>query len=319
MTHNGDLTEKLDIYDRAMMARNNKADIIVSLHLNSASSDTVAGAEVYITANTSLPKYNEEMTVLGNKVLDELSKLGIKNWKNGVATRLIPNDTTDIYTDGTRADYYGIIRYAMRGCKIDYGVISPEGAIPANVQNGEGIKAMIIEHCYIIGTDFQFLDSEEKLHNLAKADANALVDYFKLKLKGATETHETPEVSETTESTDSFKIEEENLLVEPETTLENIQKKYEDAKLEGELIATGAKIEIEEKKYSIVKLGDVNGDGIIDIIDLTLIKRHLLGIRLITDSYLRAADLELSENNELDIIDLTLLKRYLLGIKKINV
>ncbi len=317
MTHNGNLTEKLEIYDRAMIARNNKADIIVSLDLNSASSNSVAGAEVYITANKSLPKYNEEMTVLGNKVLDELSKLGIKNWKGGVATRLIPNDTTDIYTDGTRADYYGIIRYAMRGCKIDYGVISPEGAIPANVQNGEGIKAMIIEHCYIIGTDFQFVDSDDDLQKLAKADANALVDYYKLKLKGAPTPTPTPIPTPTPNN--NFKINEDSLIVEPETTLEDIQKKYKDAKLEGELIATGTKIEIEEKQYSIIMLGDVNGDGIVDVIDLTLIKRHLLEIRKITDLYLQAADLDISENNELDIIDLTLLKRHLLGTKIIRV
>ena len=58
-----------------MIARNQNADLFISLHINSSTSTSVTGAEVYVTANKSLPKYNKEMTELGNKVLNNLNKL----------------------------------------------------------------------------------------------------------------------------------------------------------------------------------------------------------------------------------------------------
>lgn len=282
-----------------MIARNKKADLLVSLHINSAEGTAVAGAEVYVTANTSLPKYNQEMTKLGNKVLEELSKLGISNRKNGVSTRLIPNDTTDVYSDGTRADYYGIIRYAMRGCKIDYGVITPEGAVPANVQNGEGIPAILIEHCYIIGTDFQYIDSDEDIQKLAKADANAIVSYYGLKEK----TEEEP--------ADNFRLEEVILMVEPSTTLEDIKTKYSDAKLVEENIATGNEIIINGKTYTIVKLGDVNQDGKVSAGDYVQIKNKIMNNTELDNNKMKAADI--NKDGKITSSDYVLIKNYIMN------
>ena len=298
LTHNGNITEKFEIYDRAMLARKNKADLLVSLHINSAESKDVAGAEVYVTANTSLPKYNAEMSKLGNMVLSELEKLGIKNWKEGVATRLIPNDTTDVYSDGTRADYYGIIRYAMRGCKIDYGIITPEGAVPANVQNGEGLQAILIEHCYIVGTDFQYVDSDEDIQKLAIADANAIVKYYGLKEK-----------KEEVEPVYNFRLEEVILMVEPTTTMEDIKAKYPDAKLvtEGVLI-TGNKITIKEKEYTIIQLGDVNQDGKVSAGDYVQIKNKIMNGTELDNNKMKAADI--NKDNQISAGDYVLIKNY---------
>ncbi len=172
----------LEIFDRSMIARNKHADLLISLHYNNLSEGTASGAEVFVTNNTSLPKYKEETSKLGNKILNNLNKLGIPN--RGVKTRLIPKDETDVYSDGTRADYYGIIRYAMRGCKIDSGVIKPAGAVPANVQNGEGVPAIIIEHCFLNNDyDYQFYATDEAIKRTAKADADAIVDHYNLKSK----------------------------------------------------------------------------------------------------------------------------------------
>ena len=168
MTHNGFSGYDFTIFERAMVARNNNADLLVSLHINSSSSNNVSGSEVYVTNNTSCAKYKQETTKLGNKILNNLSKLGIKN--NGVKIRLIPTDTSDVYSDGTRADYYGIIRYAMRGTMIDNGVTSVwrdgrkvqvEASRSVNVQNGEGIPAVLVEHCYIKGEDIKYLNSDK--------------------------------------------------------------------------------------------------------------------------------------------------------------
>lgn len=305
LTHEGNLIEKLEIYDRAMIARKNKADLLVSLHINSTEGTEVAGAEVYVTANTSLPKYNEEMSKLGNKVLTELEKLGIKNWKEGVTTRLIPNDTTDVYSDGTRADYYGIIRYAMRGCKIDYGIITPEGTVPANVQNGEGIPTILIEHCYIIGTDFQYVDSEEDIQKLAIADANAIVDYYGLKEKTAEE------------PVYNFRLEEVILMVEPSTTLEDIQAKYPDAKLLEEGIITGNQITINEKVYTIIKLGDVNQDGKVSAGDYVQIKNKIMNNTELDNNKMKAADI--NKDNQITASDYVLIKNYIMNGTEIKI
>lgn len=184
LTHNGNLTEKMELFDRAILARSYNPDLHISLHLNSVASGTANGAEVYVTANTSCDKYNKQMTELGNIVLNNLAELGIKN--GGVRTKQIVNDTTDKYSDGTMADWYGIIRYSMRGTKIDYGVTTPEGWISANVQNGEGVSTILVEHCYLVGTDIQFIDSDEDLKKLAEADGRAIVEYYNLKQEEST-------------------------------------------------------------------------------------------------------------------------------------
>ncbi len=180
MTHDGLSGRDLEIFDRAIFAREKKADLVLSIHLNSLDSGTANGAEVWVTANTSLDKYNKNMTAFGNKVLSNLGRLGIAN--RGVKTSL-RSDTTDVYSDGTRADYYGIICYCMRGCKIDDGDISPAGAVPAKVEAGEGVPAAIIEHCFLKGSDYKFIDSDADLKKLAEADGKAVVDQFGLKKK----------------------------------------------------------------------------------------------------------------------------------------
>ena len=177
LTHEG-YTGTYELIDRGIYARSKNPDLLISIHLNDSEAKNYPnGAEVYVTSNLSLPKYNEKTTELGNKILNNLSALGISN--RGVKTRLC-SDPTDVYTDGSRADYYGIIRYAMRGTKIDYGVRYPANARDANVQNGEGVPAMIVEHCYVRGSDIQFIDSDAKLKKLAEADGKAIVEYYNL-------------------------------------------------------------------------------------------------------------------------------------------
>ncbi len=174
MTHDGLPSDyEMELAPRGMVARNNKANMLISLHLNDYSTPYEHGAEVYVTANTLLPKYHEESAKFGEMVLEELSKLGIA--KRKVKTRLC-GDTGPKweYSDGTVADYYGVIRYPMKGDGEDRGV---------DLAKGEGIPGVIIEHCFINDSDERFIDSEEDLKNLARADCNAIVKYYKLDKK----------------------------------------------------------------------------------------------------------------------------------------
>ena len=122
MTHDGlDSNTEMSIVDRGMVARNNNADLLLCLHYNAASAgNSWNGAEVYVTANTSCYKYNQESTEIGNLILRNLSNLGLYN--RGVKTRLCQDTGPKWeYSDGTKADYYGIIRYAMKGNAEDRG------------------------------------------------------------------------------------------------------------------------------------------------------------------------------------------------------
>lgn len=174
MTHEGLPNDvEMELPDRGMVARDNNADMMISIHINDYATPNQNGAEVYVTANKLLPKYNEQSTKFGNLVLDELSKLGIE--KRGVKTRLC-GDTGPKweYSDGSVADYYAVIRYPMKGDSEDRG---------ADLAKGEGIPGVLIEHCFMKGHDAQFLDSEQDIQKLARADCNALVSFYKLEKK----------------------------------------------------------------------------------------------------------------------------------------
>ena len=156
-----------------MVARNNNADLYVSLHINDNKDTSVQGANVFVTSRTELPKYKEGMTILGNKILTNLNKLGIEN--DGVVNDKLCNDREPKYQyyDGSQADYYADIRHAMKGDTEDLG---------DDFSDGSGIPTVLIEHCYMNNShDVQFLDSEEDLKKLAKADGAAIIDYLKLR------------------------------------------------------------------------------------------------------------------------------------------
>ena len=52
-------------------------------------------------------------------------------------------------------------------------------------------------------------------------------------------------------------------------------------------------------ELSVVVLGDVNGDGVIDISDYTYVRLHIFNLRILTDTYALAGD-----NNKDDLIDI---------------
>lgn len=174
MTHDGLPSDyEMELPDRGMVARNNNADMMISIHINDSSTPNQHGAEVFVTANKLLPKYNEQSTKFGNLVLNELSKLEIAN--RGVKTRLCGDKGPKWeYSDGSVADYYAVIRYPMKGDSEDRG---------ADLAKGEGIPGVLIEHCFMKGHDAQFLDSEKDIQNLARADCNALVSFYGLEKK----------------------------------------------------------------------------------------------------------------------------------------
>lgn len=66
----------------------------------------------------------------------------------------------------------------------------------------------------------------------------------------------------------------------------------------------------EEKTYTIVLLGDNNGDGEIDILDLLRTQKHILNSSILSDEYLEASDTNF--DNKTDIVDLLRVQKYIL-------
>lgn len=84
---------------------------------------------------------------------------------------------------------------------------------------------------------------------------------------------------------------------------------------DSERIATGQVITALGNKYTVVLYGDINGDGKVNIIDCTTVKRALQGIINIDKAYEKAA--YVSMRNKISINDYTRIKRYIQGISSL--
>ena len=99
------------------------------------------------------------MKALGKKIVTQLSKdCGYRN--RGVYTR---KSAYLKYSNGQRADYYGVIRDSVY----------------------RGIPAMIVEHGYIDSSDYVRMNSAAKCKKMGVADAKAIVSYYGLKKRSA--------------------------------------------------------------------------------------------------------------------------------------
>lgn len=95
--------------------------------------------------------------------------------------------------------------------------------------------------------------------------------------------------------------------------LSDIREKYADVELisGNDNLGTGSVVKIGDVEHTIIKLGDVNGDALVDVIDLALLKRHLTGRNTLQNAYYKAGILQTATQTEIDVIDLALMKRHL--------
>lgn len=148
----GDVKEDLEL--RAQFAQDVNADVLVSLHFNASEDHTQKGSMVLVSHRKNVSEACKE---LGNAILEGLEELGLVN--NGTITR----NSNDMFDDaGNPLDYYAINRHSA----------------------ARDIPGIIVEHCFMDnGNDQQYMDSEEDLRALAKADAIGIATYFGLAAK----------------------------------------------------------------------------------------------------------------------------------------
>ena len=146
--------DTMDRYTRALNAKNNNADLLVSFHINSnEASNNLSGAEVYITHDTTQKRYYEYSNILGLNILSNLRYAGVTSFSPKPRTRVgTPND---VYSNGTVADYYGIISWPMH----------------------MDIPSVLVEHCFINNpSDRANYLNDAMLTKMAEADAKAIID-----------------------------------------------------------------------------------------------------------------------------------------------
>lgn len=139
------------IVDRVNNSIANGAQIIVSLHMNSAGG-MPSGCEVLVPHQGGWHSELFDLTgSIGNKIMEKLkARFGLGD--RGLVQRTEPSRR---YDDGTIGDYYGICFYARQKSK----------------------PGMIVEHAFING-DYNLLRDDNNLRDMGIIDAQALAEQF---------------------------------------------------------------------------------------------------------------------------------------------
>lgn len=135
------------------------ADLLISIHINSANEKYKNGFEIYYPTSNYIPEIHVEGYEMAMSVAERLKNV-IPRYNGMYMRDSDENKYNDenFYPDGTRADYYNIIRNSK-------------------YNNFPGI---IVEHGYISNYSdaVSYLSSDEGLYRLAKADADGIMDYL---------------------------------------------------------------------------------------------------------------------------------------------
>ena len=122
---------------------------------------------------------------------------------------------------------------------------------------------------------------------------------------------------------------EENKIIKatPTTTIEEIKNQLgndiqitraDGSNVDSSISKTGDIIIINGEQYSFIKIGDVQGDGMINSADLLKVQKHLLNIQKLEENtpYYKASDANL--DGIINSADLLKIQKYLLGIGNIE-
>lgn len=148
------------VQKRAFLANEKNADIFVSLHCNAMDSTLGTSANGICVFITNYAKYTEACRQLGELIINhvtndvDLDSMGVR--------QDYTLESKGYYDDGSVKDHYYLLSY-----NIDYGRPS-----------------IIIEHAFMDNIhDNEILKDDEQLKLIGYADADAIAEYYGLKLK----------------------------------------------------------------------------------------------------------------------------------------
>jgi len=118
-----------------------------------------------------------------------------------------------------------------------------------------------------------------------------------------------------------------NIYVEENVLVSMLKQAYPDAQIlktdgtvanDVDLVGTGTKIVISElTQYTIIKLGDANGDGRIDTGDTFLIKKIIMEVS--SPNEIEKSSLDINKDGIIDTGDSFLLKKHVMEVSKIKI
>ena len=158
-----DLFQKF--YPRAIYIVKHDADLLLSIHCNSSTYDYVNGMEAFVSLIDRYAAYD-----LSNLLLSKVCEVtGMRN--RGIFTREDTGDSLGVYYWdseknwdmpgashlGKVSDYFSILSWASKF----------------------GTPSLILEHGYLSNSsDRALMDQDEVLRSIAKAEAEALIEYY---------------------------------------------------------------------------------------------------------------------------------------------
>lgn len=133
------------LYNRAKFAADRNADLFVSIHINAGGG---RGFEIYYPNGNPTPEIGNKGYAVAAEVQKEIKKLGLSD--RGLKIR---NANDYKYADGSRQDYYAVIRHSKNF----------------------GIPAILVEHAFIDNaSDANFLSNATNVRKLGIADATGI-------------------------------------------------------------------------------------------------------------------------------------------------
>lgn len=167
----------------------------------------------------------------------------------------------------------------------------------------------------------------------SKAQNGQLKEYIINVSRGKIETPSPPSNSGGINISTSYKVASNITGVAPGTSVDSFKKniKVNDATVElvnsdgtartGN-VGTGSILQIKKNnkvvdQYPVVIYGDNNGDGVINIVDLANIQKHILNVSKLQGVYLEAANTK-KKGNELTILDLANVQKHILKVSLIS-
>lgn len=87
---------------------------------------------------------------------------------------------------------------------------------------------------------------------------------------------------------------------------------------ETDRVATGYTAAVQGTVYTIVVKGDVNGDCIINVLDMEAIQKDILKLNILSGAYLEAGKLNQEYTDSLCVMDMEIIQKYILGIDDIS-